>query len=672
MEGSTLAEAQPSAKATPPERTDANALPTSFTPNDKWITPAGYLLRTDGIYEMVTKKETTAKGETRFVQHPELRTHKPVWLVGRVYDIDTRWVAYTVAAHTSEGNDVERTLAGDQVTNHSKLVQLALYDFPVNSGNSSQVVKYLSAAIAANGKSLPTTHAASKMVWRKMTAGATKPDAFNLGFRLLRAGEPDAMIAPAVHSGIDPMHFERFMPKGEEKQWADAVLPWLKDHHIVATMACAGLASPLCHLFNVDNRIFEMAGNSGLGKTSTAQLAMSLWGNPDAKKLPGWNGTAVGLERTAALHGNCLLIVDENAQHGRGDNDKGDFAKALFAMAEGKSKPRSNEQLGLRTPDVWRMNIITTGEVSGHASTDHGGILARLISFWGSPLGGKNADTGQRIKDTLSTALANHGFAAPAFIRFLLSLDDEQLAALRAEFVEYQKLYVKMVPETADASLAPRWSASYAAMHVAADWLESGYPNHLKEGDLVAHLATSWKEACSKVRNIDPSVNALDRLRGWLMANNHRILSHEGKLPMGSSATEAIAMRMKCGDYAVFPTTLEKSGPIPKSDMAAIIAGWNDLGLLHQDKQGAAKKTVRIGDGTAKCLVFKGELLWPQEPQPVASTADPETPAEAPADAPEEVPTPVVAVGIPTRGEDDGSIEDDVAEWERILDATGL
>jgi hypothetical protein len=636
---STPAEA-PTAESTPvlsllPKGT---APELTFTPSTPWQTPDGYDLRPDGVFEMKLEKRSGSKGEVRLVPVPHRVTHAPVWLTSQVFDIDTGTWAYTVASRGPRGTTVERMLTGKMMGDKRGLTALADFGFPFDDSNALSVVKYLAAAKAVNGvQELPTTLSASRMIWRKMTAGAKRADGFNFGNRLLSAGEPDSVVEPAAHSGVDGSHFERFTTKGVEQSWADGVLPLVKEFPIVATIACAAFASPLCHLLKIPNRIFEMAGNSGVGKTSTAQVAMSFWGNPDAQKLPSWAGSAVGLERIAAMHGNTALFIDENSQHGRGHGAKDTFASALYQLAEGKSKLRSNQNLGVQRIDVWKLNIVTTGEVSGQASTTHGGILSRLISFWGSPLGGASRETGDRIQATMQTALEHHGHAAPRWIKHLLEITDAALAAMRTRHVELQAMYVKLAGPTADSNLVSRWSQSYAGLHVAAEWLEATYPTHLPKGTLVAHLATSWKDACSKVRSVDPSKNALETLRGWLIANDHRLLNSGTYSKTGHAEVVGI---IRTGDVAIIPGLLAKAHIIP--DLDSVIKGWVESGIVEAEPN-RSDKVVKLGARPVRCLVFPKATLWPEVPDETPSVLT-EAPTETQALDDE---APVIPAGAP-------------------------
>lgn len=52
---------------------------------------------------------------------------------------------------------------------------------------------------------------------------------------------------------------------------------------------------------------------SSAGKTTTANVASSLYGNPDQLRLT-WYGTALGLANEAAAHNDALMPLDEVGQ----------------------------------------------------------------------------------------------------------------------------------------------------------------------------------------------------------------------------------------------------------------------------------------------------------------------------------------------------------------------
>lgn len=76
------------------------------------------------------------------------------------------------------------------------------------------------------------------------------------------------------------------------------------------TGVAAALAAPLIGLAGADGFGIHFYEQSSAGKTTTANVAASLYGNPDVLRLT-WYGTALGLANEAAAHNDALMPLDE-------------------------------------------------------------------------------------------------------------------------------------------------------------------------------------------------------------------------------------------------------------------------------------------------------------------------------------------------------------------------
>jgi hypothetical protein len=72
----------------------------------------------------------------------------------------------------------------------------------------------------------------------------------------------------------------------------------------------AALSAPLIGLVGADGFGVHLFEQSSAGKTTTANIASSLWGEPDALRLT-WYGTALGIANEAEAHNDSLLPLDE-------------------------------------------------------------------------------------------------------------------------------------------------------------------------------------------------------------------------------------------------------------------------------------------------------------------------------------------------------------------------
>jgi putative DNA primase/helicase len=79
------------------------------------------------------------------------------------------------------------------------------------------------------------------------------------------------------------------------------------------TGIAAALAAPLIGVADRDGFGIHFYEQSSAGKTTTQNVASSLYGNPDALRLT-WYGTALGLINEAAAHNDGLMPLDEVGQ----------------------------------------------------------------------------------------------------------------------------------------------------------------------------------------------------------------------------------------------------------------------------------------------------------------------------------------------------------------------
>jgi putative DNA primase/helicase len=87
---------------------------------------------------------------------------------------------------------------------------------------------------------------------------------------------------------------------GTSESWRNSVARLAYGNYAMMTGIAAALAAPLIGLAGADGWI-HFYEQSSAGKTTTANVASSLYGNPDALRLT-WYGTALGLANEAAAH----------------------------------------------------------------------------------------------------------------------------------------------------------------------------------------------------------------------------------------------------------------------------------------------------------------------------------------------------------------------------------
>ena len=144
----------------------------------------------------------------------------------------------------------------------------------------------------------------------------------------------------------------------------------------------AALSAPLIGLVAADGFGVHLFEQSSAGKTTTANIASSLWGEPDALRLT-WYGTALGIANEAEAHNDSLLPLDEI---GQGSSAK-DVATSAYTLFNGAGKLQGAKEGGNRDLKRWRTVAISTGEMDIETFLSAGGIrvkagqLVRLLNI---------------------------------------------------------------------------------------------------------------------------------------------------------------------------------------------------------------------------------------------------------------------------------------------------
>lgn len=221
---------------------------------------------------------------------------------------------------------------------------------------------------------------------------------------------------------------------GTPESWRDTVARLCTGNSSMMLGVAASLAAPLIGLVGADGFGVHLFEQSSAGKTTTANIASSLWGEPDALRLT-WYGTALGIANEAEAHNDGLLPLDEI---GQGSNAR-DVATSAYTLFNGAGKLQGAKEGGNREMKRWRTVAISTGEMDIDTFLSAGGIkvkagqLVRLLNipmekstaFNGLPNGKAHADA---LKEAWTD---NHGAAGREWVKWLAGHQQEAKQAVR-------------------------------------------------------------------------------------------------------------------------------------------------------------------------------------------------------------------------------------------------
>lgn len=149
-----------------------------------------------------------------------------------------------------------------------------------------------------------------------------------------------------------------YVVKGTAQSWRDSVGRLVGGNYSMMTGVGAALAAPLIGLVGADGFGIHFYEQSSAGKTTTANVASSLYGDPDLLRLT-WYGTALGLANEAAAHNDGLMPLDEVGQGA----DPVSVSQSAYALFNGVGKLQGAKEGGNRDLKRWRTVAISTGEM---------------------------------------------------------------------------------------------------------------------------------------------------------------------------------------------------------------------------------------------------------------------------------------------------------------------
>lgn len=121
--------------------------------------------------------------------------------------------------------------------------------------------------------------------------------------------------------------------KGSAESWRDNVARLAEGNSAMMTGIAAALSAPLIGLAGAEGFGIHFYEQSSAGKTTTANVVASLYGNPDLLRLT-WYGTALGLANEAAAHNDGLMPLDEVGQGA----DPVSVSQSAYALFNGVGK----------------------------------------------------------------------------------------------------------------------------------------------------------------------------------------------------------------------------------------------------------------------------------------------------------------------------------------------
>ncbi|MFV2280705.1 DUF927 domain-containing protein [Escherichia coli] len=222
---------------------------------------------------------------------------------------------------------------------------------------------------------------------------------------------------------------------GTAEGWRDSVARLAGGNPSMMLGVAVSLSAPLIGLVGADGFGVHLFEQSSAGKTTTQNIASSLWGEPDAQRLT-WYGTALGIANEAEAHNDGLLPLDEIGQAGNAR----EVSTSAYTLFNGSGKLQGAKDGGNREIKHWRTVAISTGEMDVETFLKTEGIKVKagqLVRLLNVPMEKATQfheySTGKAHADALKDAWTeNHGAAGREWVKWLADHQQEAKDTVRS------------------------------------------------------------------------------------------------------------------------------------------------------------------------------------------------------------------------------------------------
>lgn len=475
-----------------------------------------------------------------------------------------------------------------------KVSSLSAYGIPVTSGEGALLVQYMAASDAALDEArIPVTSTVSTMGWHD--------GAFLRGYH--QHGPSCPRLKLNGKAGAVGIIAESIGERGEWSEWVAHVWPSVRRFLTLRVAVAATIVPLLTDLLpHVSMFAVDICGTTSRGKTTAMRVAASVWGGP--KYMRTWDATAVGIERIAAPLNGLPLLLDDTKRLKNPEI----AASAVYGIVSNEGRARGHSDEGMREIAQFRTAILSTGEAPLKDIGQHGGLGARCITLWGSPLGEPSHESAELARRLSVTVQAHYGHIGKAMVEYVMSLTPDD----RANWCNrYEKHLQHYTATAAPGDIGPRLSESGAALALA--WQMLCEAMGLPYDPLM--FASEWRSITAAAGTADRALGALIDLHTHINLNPDRIYRpRAANLPESQQPSEVAPLsgylaHMARGVLSV-PVSVAKSflERTMGHTLSECVAAWNERGWL---RTGDARRThtVRIADRPIACYTFTPQAM---------------------------------------------------------------
>ena len=538
---------------------------------DRLLEPLGITgLKCPGGWSVTAEGVTSPAGE--------VVARAPIVVVGSSRDVDSGAVRLELAwrAPGEDGHWTRRHVPRSQVMNHKKLIELADEHAPVSSVTASSLVTFLDLMESENA--FEPHASAAHMGW--VTAGTFLHGAHAIGEPVVLTPD-DATLQTA----------RGYRQAGTFEGWCAVVERDIVDRPMVLAGIYVACASVLLHVLGRPGFVFEWAGLSSRGKTTTMKVAASCFGVPDDKDdglVRKWNSAGItGFLHSAWFLQNLPLLLDETKEA-----DPSVLRQIMYTHGSGQDRMRGKPDGNVRAMRTWRSILLSTGEAPIVSFSQDQGARARCIVLNGPPLGEESSENRSAANRICAGLMQHHGHMGPNLVAWLLGNPDQWLR-LREEYTDI----AEALAAEGGTAISKRLFEHVAVIQVTANLLHRlGLPGDSEEAIRLLIGTVQDAEPDSDMPQL-----AADALFAWASANEEKFWRRD---PRVREPNGGWLGRWDYGDeWTVIgfqPEPMAKFLASQKYDVPSILNAWVQRDMRVIEKKG----NPRYGKNQSRLVVM--------------------------------------------------------------------
>lgn len=193
-----------------------------------------------------------------------------------------------------------------------------------------------------------------KTQWRVALRGGWIDESYQA--YVLPSGEIIGNTSGKVIYNGDTSNKKAYAQSGSLEDWQQNIARYSVGNSRLLLALGIAFAAPLLSPMKLENGGFHLFQSSSGGKTTTALVALSVYGNPEKLKHT-WRATAVGIDNAAAATSDGFMVLDEISQA-----RSADVSTVAYSLFNGVGKMQGAKTGGNKERMDWRVLLLSTGE----------------------------------------------------------------------------------------------------------------------------------------------------------------------------------------------------------------------------------------------------------------------------------------------------------------------